>query len=210
MLHFVGRRKRKRTQPGGSWGIFSARGGNEHPGRSRLAALMRRRRTPGLRREEVAALAGISVDWYASPPSRGAEIFPSRPTAESLARARSGWGRPNAAPSPAPRHRRSRNGPSVGSEVPPCDRAARPGTSHAGIRRQARFTTSSPAGTAQPCGSSVTSEMIPEAERNTLYQMFAALRSARHTRTEKRMRVIFSSDSGQRLISGPTRPSSLA
>jgi|HubBroStandDraft_1064217.scaffolds.fasta_scaffold42091_2 transcriptional regulator with XRE-family HTH domain len=48
--------------------------------------LMRRRRTPGLRREEVAALAGISVDWYVRL-EQGREIFPSRPTAEALARA---------------------------------------------------------------------------------------------------------------------------
>lgn len=34
------------------------------PQRVRVAAPASRRRTPGLRREEVAALAGVSVDWY--------------------------------------------------------------------------------------------------------------------------------------------------
>ncbi|HEY5229071.1 MAG TPA: helix-turn-helix transcriptional regulator [Opitutaceae bacterium] len=46
----------------------------------------RRRRTPGLRREEVAELAGISVDWYVRL-EQGRESFPSKATAESLARA---------------------------------------------------------------------------------------------------------------------------
>jgi transcriptional regulator with XRE-family HTH domain len=45
-----------------------------------------RRRTPGLRREEVAELAGISVDWYVRL-EQGRDSFPSRPTAEALARA---------------------------------------------------------------------------------------------------------------------------
>jgi len=46
----------------------------------------RRRRTPGLRREEVAELAGISVDWYVRL-EQGRDSFPSRPTAEALSRA---------------------------------------------------------------------------------------------------------------------------
>jgi len=48
--------------------------------------LTRRRRTPGLRREEVAELAGISVDWYVRL-EQGRDSFPSRPTAEALSRA---------------------------------------------------------------------------------------------------------------------------
>jgi transcriptional regulator with XRE-family HTH domain len=46
----------------------------------------KRRRTPGLRREEVAELAGISVDWYMRL-EQGRNSLPSKKTAESLARA---------------------------------------------------------------------------------------------------------------------------
>jgi transcriptional regulator with XRE-family HTH domain len=45
-----------------------------------------RRRTPGLRREEVAELAGISVDWYVRL-EQGRAVAPSRATVEALARA---------------------------------------------------------------------------------------------------------------------------
>src|ERR1700742_3599643 len=46
----------------------------------------RRRRTPGLRREEVAQLAGIGVDWYVRL-EQGRDVNPSATTVESLARA---------------------------------------------------------------------------------------------------------------------------
>lgn len=44
----------------------------------------RRRRTPGLRREEVAELAGISVDWYIRL-EQGRTISPSTTTVDALA-----------------------------------------------------------------------------------------------------------------------------
>ena len=44
-----------------------------------------RRRTPGLRREEVAALAGISTDWYVRL-EQGRHSAPSATTIEALAR----------------------------------------------------------------------------------------------------------------------------
>ena len=46
----------------------------------------RRRRTPGLRREEVAELAGIGVDWYIRL-EQGRSVSPSVTTIDSLARA---------------------------------------------------------------------------------------------------------------------------
>ena len=46
----------------------------------------RRRRTPGLRREEVAELAGIGVDWYVRI-EQGRSVTPSLTTVEALARA---------------------------------------------------------------------------------------------------------------------------
>ena len=46
----------------------------------------RRRRTPGLRREEVAALAGIGVDWYIRL-EQGRSVSPSAATIDALARA---------------------------------------------------------------------------------------------------------------------------
>ena len=46
----------------------------------------RRRRTPGLRREEVAELAGIGVDWYVRL-EQGRAVSPSVTTIEALARA---------------------------------------------------------------------------------------------------------------------------
>ncbi len=46
----------------------------------------RRRRTPGLRREEVAELAGIGVDWYVRL-EQGRPVSPSAATVDALARA---------------------------------------------------------------------------------------------------------------------------
>src|SRR6185369_1109784 len=46
----------------------------------------RRRRTPGLRREEVAALAGIGVDWYIRL-EQGRCVSPSIATVDALGRA---------------------------------------------------------------------------------------------------------------------------
>src|SRR4051812_13015289 len=46
----------------------------------------RRRRTPGLRREEVAELAGIGVDWYVRL-EQGRSVSPSAATIDALARA---------------------------------------------------------------------------------------------------------------------------
>jgi transcriptional regulator with XRE-family HTH domain len=46
----------------------------------------RRRRTPGLRREEVAELAGIGVDWYILL-EQGRSVTPSATTVDALARA---------------------------------------------------------------------------------------------------------------------------
>src|ERR1043166_6579624 len=46
----------------------------------------RRRRTPGLRREEVTELAGIGVDWYIRL-EQGRSISPSATTVDALARA---------------------------------------------------------------------------------------------------------------------------
>src|SRR3569832_2914515 len=46
----------------------------------------RRRRTPGLRREEVAELAGIGVDWYIRL-EQGRTVNPSVTTVDALARA---------------------------------------------------------------------------------------------------------------------------
>jgi transcriptional regulator with XRE-family HTH domain len=49
-------------------------------------ARSRRRRTPGLRREEVAELAGIGVDWYIRL-EQGRPVTPSVSTVDALARA---------------------------------------------------------------------------------------------------------------------------
>src|SRR5437879_10278102 len=46
----------------------------------------RRRRTPGLRREEVAQLAGIGVDWYIRL-EQGRSVSPSPMTVDALAKA---------------------------------------------------------------------------------------------------------------------------
>src|ERR1700729_1767086 len=47
---------------------------------------VRRRRTPGLRREEVAELAGIGVDWYIRL-EQGRSVSPSTTTIDALAQA---------------------------------------------------------------------------------------------------------------------------
>ncbi len=39
---------------------------------------MERRRTPGLRREEVAALAGVGVSWYTWLEQGGTSAYPNR------------------------------------------------------------------------------------------------------------------------------------
>jgi transcriptional regulator with XRE-family HTH domain len=49
-------------------------------------ATRRRRRTPGLRREEVAELAGIGIDWYVRL-EQGRSVSPSVTTINALARA---------------------------------------------------------------------------------------------------------------------------
>src|SRR5260370_22020497 len=45
-----------------------------------------RRRTPGLRREDVAELANIGVSWYTLL-EQGKDVHPSKPVLESLAQA---------------------------------------------------------------------------------------------------------------------------
>src|SRR5437016_14380508 len=62
----------------------------------------RRRRTPGLRREEVAQLAGIGVDWYIRL-EQGRTVSPSAATIDALARAvRPGTRRPKHLPALTP------------------------------------------------------------------------------------------------------------
>lgn len=56
------------------------------PDQAGLARVVRRRRTAGLRREEVAELAGIGVDWYIRL-EQGRAVSPSPTTIEALARA---------------------------------------------------------------------------------------------------------------------------
>lgn len=51
-----------------------------------LGSTGRRRRTPGLRREEVAELAGIGLDWYVRL-EQGRSVTPSATTVDALARA---------------------------------------------------------------------------------------------------------------------------
>ncbi|PMS16117.1 transcriptional regulator [Trinickia dabaoshanensis] len=52
----------------------------------RMLKTGRRRRTPGLRREEVAELAGIGVDWYVRL-EQGRTVSPSEATLDALAQA---------------------------------------------------------------------------------------------------------------------------
>ena len=51
-----------------------------------VAATRQRRRTPGLKREEVAQLAGISAEWYVKL-EQGRAVSPSTETVEALGRA---------------------------------------------------------------------------------------------------------------------------
>jgi hypothetical protein len=72
------------------------------------------RRTPGLRREELATLAGISIDYYTRL-ERGKETRPSPAVIDSLA-APSAWTMPNAStcatsPRVLPRAARRRHQP---------------------------------------------------------------------------------------------------
>src|SRR5690242_18786165 len=55
------------------------------PGALGLAS-PRRRRTPGLRREEVAELAGIGTDWYTRL-EQGRDVRPSTATIDAIGRA---------------------------------------------------------------------------------------------------------------------------
>jgi len=54
----------------------------------------RRRRTPGLRREEVAELAGIGVDWYIRL-EQGRDVQPPPPLPSMHSPAHCGPGRPS-------------------------------------------------------------------------------------------------------------------
>ena len=73
------------TSAATNWAISFARAGNDSP-RAAGLPLGRRRRTPGLRREEVAELAGIGVDWYIRL-EQGRSVSPSVTTVDALARA---------------------------------------------------------------------------------------------------------------------------
>ena len=64
---------------------------------------MRRRRTPGLRREEVAELAGIGVDWYIRL-EQGRTVNPSITTVDAPAR-EDGRARSCSGEAPAPGRR---------------------------------------------------------------------------------------------------------
>jgi len=66
--------------------FLRARRARLHPTDLGLPAGTGRRRTPGLRREELAALAGISIDYYTRL-EQGKESNPSGPVLDALARA---------------------------------------------------------------------------------------------------------------------------
>jgi transcriptional regulator with XRE-family HTH domain len=66
--------------------FLRARRGQSSPGELGLPAGTGRRRTPGLRREELAALAGVSIDYYIRI-ERGKETRPSPAVLDALARA---------------------------------------------------------------------------------------------------------------------------
>ncbi|MBE7213107.1 MAG: helix-turn-helix domain-containing protein [Gluconacetobacter diazotrophicus] len=71
----------------GALGDFlRARRGRLDPGTLGLGGDGRRRRTPGLRREEVAERAGIGTDWYVRL-EQGRDVHPSPGTVKALARA---------------------------------------------------------------------------------------------------------------------------
>src|ERR1700728_1867186 len=63
-----------------------ARGARLRPGDAGLPPGPGTRRTPGLRREETAALAGLSIDYYIRL-EQGKETNPSGPILDGLARA---------------------------------------------------------------------------------------------------------------------------
>jgi transcriptional regulator with XRE-family HTH domain len=64
--------------------FLRARRGQSSPGEMGLPAGTGRRRTPGLRREELAALAGVSIDYYTRL-ERGKETRPSPAVLDALA-----------------------------------------------------------------------------------------------------------------------------
>ena len=64
--------------------FLRARRGQSSPGQLGLPAGTGRRRTPGLRREELAALAGVSIDYYTRL-ERGKETRPSPAVIDALA-----------------------------------------------------------------------------------------------------------------------------
>ena len=66
--------------------FLRARRGQSSPGELGLPAGTGRRRTPGLRREELAALAGVSIDYYTRL-ERGKETRPSPAVIDALASA---------------------------------------------------------------------------------------------------------------------------
>ena len=66
--------------------FLRARRAGVHPGDVGLPAGIGPRRTPGLRREELAALAGLSIDYYIRL-EQGKETNPSGPILDGLARA---------------------------------------------------------------------------------------------------------------------------
>src|SRR5215470_2985632 len=66
--------------------FLRARRGQVGPGELGLPPGPGRRRTPGLRREELAALAGVSIDYYTRL-ERGKETRPSPAVTDALARA---------------------------------------------------------------------------------------------------------------------------
>ena len=83
---------------------------------------MRRRRTPGLRREEVAQLAGVGVTWYTWL-EQGREINPSAQVLDAIARTLQFDVHEHIPPVHARRHRDDRRSrTSVRRSVRPCSR----------------------------------------------------------------------------------------
>ncbi|MBP2056114.1 transcriptional regulator with XRE-family HTH domain [Streptomyces griseochromogenes] len=99
------RRERATTSGGTELGRFlRARRARLNPAEAGLAAQPGRRRTPGLRREELATFAGISIDYYKRL-EQGRERHPSPSVIDSLARAATGAGRTRAPAQPRRAHR---------------------------------------------------------------------------------------------------------
>ena len=106
----------------------------------------RRRRTPGLRREEVAELAGIGVDWYIRL-EQGRTVSPSATTVDALARALrltktehahlQGAGARRRAGARS-RARPCRTRPADGREAEPAGLCHRPALGRAGLERGRR------------------------------------------------------------------------